>query len=419
MNTLHPSDLCKVRAIIREIEEKSLDGDYLYRGERKHYKHVSSSLYREYREISADLPEEAFEIRYIQEELLKEAKRHITHLADKGPPQIRAHEALAVSLDVQATLFVESNEDLEILTQIQHYGGNTNLIDFTTDYLIALFFACDGSPKKPGRVILLKQAEVPAKEIVIPQHPLNRILAQKSVFIQPDKGFIDPEETDYAETVCIPACRKEVILEYLRNSHGIESHSVYNDLHGFIVNQEIHQGASKEFCRGLAWQMRTDEGELYTEAGELLPAARQGYEKARAHYDQAIRQKPDYLEAYNNRSSARRRIGMYCEAIEDCDVALSLPNPHRDKTYFLRGMAQLHRHDWNAAEADLEAAKKEGGPIADWFKAENYGSLATFEQILGTSLPEGIRNLLTGRDADIEDSLPEVLRNLLTDHDSE
>ena len=36
--------------------------------------------------------------------------------------------------------------DFEILTELQHYGGKTNLIDFTTDYLIALFFACDGSP---------------------------------------------------------------------------------------------------------------------------------------------------------------------------------------------------------------------------------------------------------------------------------
>ena len=399
MNTLNQSDLCNVRAIIREIEEKSLDGDYLYRGERKHYDLVSSSLYREYEEIANDLGE-AFEIGYIQEELLKEANRHKGHLVGKGQLQIRVHQALAASLGVQPTLFVESNEDLDILTQIQHYGGNTNLIDFTTDYLIALFFACDGSPKKPGRVILLKQAEVPAKEIVIPQHPLNRILAQKSVFIQPAKGFIDPEETDYAGTVCIPACRKEVILEYLRNSHGIESHSVYNDLHGFIVNQGIHQGASKEFCWGLAWQLRTDEGELYTEDGELLPAARQGYKEAIGHYSEAIRLKSDYLEAYDNRSSAYRRIGMYPEAIEDCNVALSLPNPHQDKTYFHLGMAQLHQHKWDAAKISLEAAKEEGGRIADWFNAENYGSIATFEQILRTSLPEDIRNLLTGLDAD-------------------
>lgn len=403
MNTLNPSDLCNVRAIIHEIEGKSLDGDYLYRGERECYEFVSSNLYREYQEISADLPEEAFEIRYIQEELLKEAKRHITHLADKGRPQIRAHEALAVSLDVEATLFIESNEDVKILSEVQHYGGKTNLIDFTTDYLIALFFACDGSPDAPGRIILLNQDKVPdEKIIVVPQHPRDRVIAQKSVFVRHPKGFIDPENEEYTDTVCIPEDDKGDMLAYLRQFHGIESQTVYNDLHGFVINQGIHQEASKEFCRGLAWQMRADAGKLYTEDGELLPAARQGYEKASAHYDQAIRQKPDYLEAYNNRSSARRRIGMYLEAIEDCDVALSLLNPHRDKTYFLRGMAQLHRHDWNAAEADLEAAKKEVGPIADWFKAENYGSIEAFARIIGAPLdnplPESIKKLLTSRD---------------------
>lgn len=400
MNTLNPSDLCNVRAIIREIEEKSLDGDYLYRGERECYEFVSSSLYREYQEISADLPEEAFQIRYIQEELLKEAKRHITPLADKGRPQIRAHEALAASLNVEATLFIESNKDVKILSKVQHYGGKTNLIDFTTDYLIALFFACDGSPDAPGRIILLNQDKVPdEKIIVVPQHPRDRVIAQKSVFVRHPKGFINPENEEYADTVCIPKDDKGDMLAYLRQFHGIESQTVYNDLHGFVINQGIHQEASKEFCRGLAWQMRADAGKLYTEDGELLPAARQRYEKAIAHYDQAIRLKPDYLEAYTNRSSARRRIGMYPEAIEDCDVALSLLNPHRDKTHFLRGMALLHRHEWDAAKANLEAAKKEGGPIAEWFEAENYGSIEAFEKIIGAPpddpLPESIKRLLT------------------------
>ena len=401
MNTPHPSDLCNVRAIIREIEEKSLDGDYLYRGERECYEFVSSSLYREYQEIAADLPEEAFEIRYIQEELLKEAKRHITHLADKGRPQIRAHKALAASLNVEATLFIESNEDVKILSKVQHYGGKTNLIDFTTDYLIALFFACDGSPDAPGRIILLNQDKVPdEKIIVVPQHPRDRVIAQKSVFVRHPKGFIDPENEGYADTVCIPEDDKGDMLAYLRQFHGIESQTVYNDLHGFVINQGIHQEASKEFCRGLAWQMRTDEGELYTEAGELLPAARQGYEKARAHYDQAIRLKPDYLEAYNNRSSARRRIGMYPEAIEDCDVALSLLNPHRDKTHFLRGMAWLHLHKWDEAKVDLILAMAKGAKLVAGFNSEGYGSIEAFERIIDAPqdnpLPESIKKLLTG-----------------------
>ena len=48
---------------------------------------------------------------------------------------------------------------LKFLTELQHYGGHTNLIDFTTDNHIALFFACDGSPDKDGRIILLERTE--------------------------------------------------------------------------------------------------------------------------------------------------------------------------------------------------------------------------------------------------------------------
>ncbi len=31
------------------------------------------------------------------------------------------------------------------------------------------------------------------------------------------------------------------MLDYLQNQHGISTHTVYNDLHGFIRNQGIHK----------------------------------------------------------------------------------------------------------------------------------------------------------------------------------
>ena len=74
--------------------------------------------------------------------------------------------------------------DFEILTEIQHYGGKTNLIDFTTDYLIALFFACDGHHEKKGRIILQRTEKI--QDIIErPRNPRHRIIAQKSVFVRP------------------------------------------------------------------------------------------------------------------------------------------------------------------------------------------------------------------------------------------
>ena len=137
----HP--LCDVRDIIREIEEKSVSGDYIYRGEPEHheespyYGKICSSLYRQYARIEAD----EFDIEVVQEEILAEAEASIW-----------IHEILADDSH-------ETDDHIEILTQLQHYGGKTNLIDFTTDYLIALFFACDNSASitKDGRLILLKK----------------------------------------------------------------------------------------------------------------------------------------------------------------------------------------------------------------------------------------------------------------------
>ena len=83
-------------------------------------------------------------------------------------------------------------ENLEILTKIQHYGGSTNLIDFTKDYFVALFFACNSSLDKDGRLIWLDSKRMLIQDwIKEPRHPEQRIIAQKSVFIEPPNGFIE------------------------------------------------------------------------------------------------------------------------------------------------------------------------------------------------------------------------------------
>ena len=107
--------LSKVLGIIQEIAAISAVSDYIYRGEPRHYKKVSSSLYREYPEIE----EAIFDVDFVQSEMLKAAKEYTSEA-----------------------------DDFAILTKLQHYGGATNLIDFTTDYLIALFFACDSHFEK-------------------------------------------------------------------------------------------------------------------------------------------------------------------------------------------------------------------------------------------------------------------------------
>lgn len=127
--------LMEILAKTNELAEKSVGGGFIYRGEHKCYPEVSSGLYRQYR----DLGVEDLRIEFIQQDILRDAKR-----------------------------FTSETEDLEILDQLQHYGYQTNLIDFTTDYLIALYFACDGEFDQDGRVILVRREFVNAR---VPKSP--------------------------------------------------------------------------------------------------------------------------------------------------------------------------------------------------------------------------------------------------------
>ena len=173
MNT-QKTELNRILEIIGRIAETTADGDFIYRGEPQHYEKVSSSLWRE---CQKEIGTEEFDIEAIQKQMLEVAKDY-THEKD----------------------------DFEILTELQHYGGHTNLIDFTTDNHIALFFACDGSHDKDGRIVLLERTEEIKDQIESPRNPQNRIIAQKSVFVRPPKGFLEPRQYD---VINIPKLLKE------------------------------------------------------------------------------------------------------------------------------------------------------------------------------------------------------------------
>ena len=330
------NDLSKVKEKINEIEEKSGDGAYIYRGERKTYKEhpyygkVSSSLWREYR--SKDL-----DIERVQQEILKSAKKHIGQLPnDYRPSRSRFNKIFLKDMNEAV--------DFEILTELQHYGGKTNLIDFSTDYLIALFFACDGHHDKEGRIIMQKTKEI--EDIIwYPQNPRHRVVAQKSIFIRHPKGFIEPSEE---ETVTIPKDLKQPFLEYLQKYHDISTETIYNDLQGFIRNQNVHVNANIHFFRGFACQNRADEA-------TTTEVKQQEHEKAIKHYTKAIKSKPDFTAAYNNRGNVYSRIGKFQNAIEDFPEAIDI-QPDGDYAYYNRGVTYGHIGDYNRAIEDYDKA---------------------------------------------------------------
>ena len=336
-NTSNDKQL-SLQDIIREIEQKSEGGGYIYRGERERHEggpykgKVSSNLWREYR-----IETEHFDVELVQKELLAAAKKHTGDL----PEDFRLDIA---SLLENGEESAEEAVDFEILTEIQHYGGKTNLIDFTTDYFIALFFACDGQPEEDGRIILQK-IDVIRDMIAHPRNPRHRVIAQKSVFIRPPRGFIEPSSD---EIVIVPACLKEKILEHLRIYHDISTETIYNDLHGFIRNQDIHGEAYTAFYKGFACANKGDEATISEEK-------EQEYEKAIGHYTKAIKSKPDLTNAYNNRGVAYGKKGKFDKAIQDFNKTIDL-NPQDANTYYNRGNAYNVKGDVDAAIQDYTKA---------------------------------------------------------------
>ena len=253
------------------------DGRFIYRGEPERYPEVSSNLWREYKKCHYH---DDFDIKSLQKERVNAAKEHIPNLA-KTPQPSPAH-------------FVE--DDLEMLTDIQHYGGETNLIDFTRDYLIALFFACDGSFDEDGRVIILYTKNNTVKRCLKePANPQNRIIAQKSVFIEPPKGFI---EKNLLPTIrIVPKEDKHYILKGLQIFHNISAETIYNDLHGFIIRQKNRRelcGVHDAFHRGLNHHLKADKKKKKKKKNKH-------YDKALMFYDQALEYDKKYAQAHNKK----------------------------------------------------------------------------------------------------------------------
>ena len=197
---------------LNEIARTAARNDYIYRGEPEHYGKVSSGLYRQYSMIQG----EDVDIEAVQEEMLNDAKK-----------------------------YTGQTDEFEILTFIQHYGGKTNLIDFTTDYHVAAFFACGSPHDRNGRVIFFERQHTDSDiRIRKPWTPENRVIAQKSVVVQPKKGYFEPHDE-----VSIPKELKQPLLDHLRTQHGIEAEEVFKDLHGYIQQQDSTSDTSSSPVR--------------------------------------------------------------------------------------------------------------------------------------------------------------------------
>ena len=346
MTAPEDSNMRGILGKIDEITAQAVDDDYIFRGEPECYGKITSTLYRHHeKEIAAN----SLGIEAMQEAILQDAKR-----------------------------YTGETDDFEILSKLQHYGSKTNLIDFTTDLHIALFFAC-GHPDKDGRVISL-----PTRKVIlrITRRPKNRVVSQKSIFVQPPEGFIKPEQD---KVVSIPKELKPFMLDYLRKYHGITTESLFNDLQGFIRVQGLYYEAYAEFHKGnTSLEQKNYDGAIrhYTESIRLRPNNSSSYgnrgiaywrkgdpEQALLDYNKAIELDPKSSAVpYVNRGKLYMERGDDDQVVKDCTEAIKLDSDFAE-AYYSRGLARLHLKELDKARMDLRNAESRGINLPEEIKA--------------------------------------------------
>ena len=426
----------KIRKVIDDIVEKSTDGDYIYRGESAFHPKVCSGLYRAYAALELrdfDVPavtNSAMLVNESQKLIAKGAKRYLPEM--------------------------DKDEDFQVLATLQHYGGKTNLIDFTEDFLVALFFACEGEDHRDGRIILLKLENTSTDnsyEVGEPPRTIHRAEAQKSVLVRAPKGFLD---TNQYKEIRIDNSLKQAMLTYLENYHGISPKRIYSDVHGFIRSQDIYLPPYQAFANGKSHEERGDQmGEELERLekrqktprlSEPPPAQKTidslkkqiqaAYAKALEHYAEASKQDADFWDAYISRGAVHEKkgehdkaINVYTQAIErkpndkktlaaiymdrgkvregsgdlkgaiqDFTTAVDL-TPEDPMLYFERAIIRLRRQEWAEARADLEAARNQGANFKGLFNQE----IRNFEERYGVVLPKDIAEMLTSEGTQEED----------------
>ena len=378
------ADQEKINQKIREVLDLCGKEKHIFRGENKIYPKVSSNLYRRYYELIKSIKNTSYgknvsPVLEIEKDIVDRAKYHIRPDAP----------------------------NIEVLTELQHHGGKTALIDFTRNLYIALFFACNGNFEEDGRIILFTELETSGQPnidyeagneyaIVLPTGKSPRVVFQSSIFVHAAKGYL---EEDKYETITIEKELKKPFLDYLRRYHDIEAKTIYNDIQGFIQNQGDYPDAEENLFLGIIYHAAKqidDAIKYYDKAIKLNPLFAEAFynrglaksdlsdeEEAIKDYDKAIELNPQYAKAYNNRGVAKSNLGDKEEAIKDYDKAIEL-NPKYAKAYNNRGLAKSNLGDKEEAIKDYDKAIELNPKYAEAYnnRGDANHSLERFEQAI-------------------------------------
>ena len=207
------STSAEVAAILRAVTKANESQQLVFRGETELYPSVRSTMARYWNTNSAA----ALDI--MVKSSLQAARRYLPK---------------------------EQHDDLSVSAVIQHMGGKTNLVDFSSEAWVALFFACLDARKRPilentGRVYALdmekNHRQMEFHLLTNRQSPVQqeRWKNQHSVAVIPPNGVISPGSL--TEVARIPSSRKEEVNQFLDNIQ-ISTRTLFNDIEGYITYEQ-------------------------------------------------------------------------------------------------------------------------------------------------------------------------------------
>ena len=307
-------------------------GSFIYRGidttsDKYGEKRVNSSLYRKY--YSENVWGEDFGPHHMEKEAVEEARNQ--------------H-------------FFSQSSNIEILTDLRHLGADVNLVDFSYNLYIALFFVCDGQFDKSGELIILstKNAvkineidyEILVDGIIEPVKTSNsekRVAFQSSVFVYPVRGYLSKKEWNW-KIFEIQPDEKRPLLSYLEKYHNILENTIYNDLIGFIASRQKRN----DFYLKLLKILRLREQGKHKEGVEAIDRIR----GASAKYLEK-----DYFfdVIYLKRGTSNINLGKYSEAEMDIKRAIKI-NPRNAKAHYELGFLKIELKRYKEAEKDFDRA---------------------------------------------------------------
>lgn len=255
--------------------------------------------------------------------------------------------------------------DLELLAELQHFGAATCLLDFTTDPLVALYFALgEGSEdaRTDGKIFIYpifghsfvvdqsfaddehakKIGEIISRDNPTLWRPIvhgeaeRRIIRQSGVF-----AFNLSDRTPSMETHFISRNEKESLRKELKEFFGISAQNLFIDLAGFAQNNNYREKIVNHFT------------EYYR--GINLFNNRE-YAAAIVKFSKAINLKQDCQEAHFLRASAQHFNGNLEDAITSYSELLNLEPPNSPQILLSRADVRIESEDIIGAIDDYSAA---------------------------------------------------------------